>query len=584
MWFPDLSDPGISHETAFVLLAWAELFGEHTPNTYAPRLHDVISIAGELAVVARQAETNGKWLYHLHPIIEELQAAASVDPVLSRFYPQQQYAILTLEKNVSAARARHFAEVIEAQTQDYEARVFENFTESVGLLPKQKEKAFDAVRRLATRAVQRGLGREELRGSVNKEMLRLSSQEAAATLLGNLERQQREWTCIVGIEGESSDVEALLNSVGFNALPNRQKPLGEIGKTFLEKTARTFHGVCRVEAQSSMEAVQFTLNSLRLVLDAANFAHRSAVFKIAPFVYLESNGAKQQIVNLEAGADAGIEPQHAATEHTVDLQRAGVLAKLPQRILTTLEQHSVAYASTDPKVRFVNLWVALETLVGHEPEGKIIDHVNRRVTPVIIHRRVNKIIKYAAICLHRFGFCDKVPDATGWFKKSSKLRVRADELLLALAGAAGTAVADELAKITVPHPLLCNRLYQIHKVVFDPVELGKELVASSQRSQWQLFRIYRARNLLVHTGETVPLLSKLSADLEYYYSLTLSRILHDFERYENWSIEKSFEHRKQMFDFLSHKLRTKDSQITVGDVLEHDSGKLGRHLVWESAL
>jgi len=150
------------------------------------------------------------------------------------------------------------------------------------------------------------------------------------------------------------------------------------------------------------------------------------------------------------------------------MQRQGILERLPDRILTYLDQHSVAPASTDPKVKSVNLWVALETLVGHDQESRIIETVVRSIVLHVVHRRVNKIITYPAICLHQYGFCGEIPDETGWFRNSGAWRVRSDELLLALAGAAGPDVPAKLAALTARHPLLCNRLFAVHTSVKDP--------------------------------------------------------------------------------------------------------------------
>lgn len=199
-------------------------------------------------------------------------------------------------------------------------------------------------------------------------------------------------------------------------------------------------------------------------------------------------------------------------------QRDGALARLPDRILTALEQHSLAHTSSDPKVRFVNLWVALETLIGHARGESVIDHMVSSVVPLIIHRRLHKVITYLAISLHEFGFCNSVPDTTGWFRHSNSYEVKREELLLALTGAAGARVHDELAALTATHPLLCNRLFTAHKAVATPASLAQALRASEKRTEWQLRRIYRARNLLVHAGVSLPVLPHLMANLEYYYS------------------------------------------------------------------
>ena len=275
-----------------------------------------------------------------------------------------------------------------------------------------------------------------------------------------------------------------------------------------------------------------------------------------------------------------MEPQRNATRSAARAQRDGALSRLPDRILTALEQHSLAHTSSDPKVRFVNLWVALETLIGHARGESVIDHMVSSVVPLIIHRRLHKVITYLAISLHEFGFCNSVPDTTGWFRNSNSYEVKREELLLALTGAAGARVHDELAALTATHPLLCNRLFTAHKAVATPASLAQALRASEKRTEWQLRRIYRARNLLVHAGVSLPVLPHLMANVEYYYSLILARLLHDFYRNESWTITKSFEYRRIMFGFLLRLLDGEPAKVKVKDVLQLNSGPLGEEPLW----
>ena len=74
------------------------------------------------------------------------------------------------------------------------------------------------------------------------------------------------------------------------------------------------------------------------------------------------------------------------------------------------------------------------------------------------------VIKYLAISLNQFGFCNTIPDPTGWFKNSKKGNIRRDELLLAMTnGADIPKVAEDLCTITGNHPLLCNRIWRVFR-------------------------------------------------------------------------------------------------------------------------
>lgn len=585
MWFPDLSGLAVNEDAAFVLHVWAELFGEDTPISHTPRLQDTLSLVEELKDVARRAEKEDRWRRNVESILAELKESSERDNVLEEKYPLAKFTVNEIKKDDNVSQIRRAADVLSDQLKDYEKNVFAHLEKTLEILPPVKEKVVEALKKTATRAVQKGFAREELRSILDEKMFEQTSKDVGKTILASLKQKKRTWTCILTIKGNPADTEALVNSVGYRRMSNKEKPLGDSGKKLGENLKlldreSTFQVIASTEAVKSTEAVRQILEPLRLIVDIANFTHRSGRFKIYPFVYLKTANF-EDVIDIDAGSYAGIEPQTDAVNLTVEYQKSGLLARLPKRIITSLEQHSIAHSSTDAKQRFVNLWVALETLVGHESGISIIDNIVNQINPLIIHRRVNNIIKYLAISLHKFGFCRVYKDPTGWFKKSSRSGIWRDELLLAMTNGAAPNVADELVKIIDGHPLLRNRIFTVYKELSDFKALRVGLQSSEKRSKWQLQRIYRTRNILVHSGREISHLAQLTTHLEYYYSLTLSRILHDFKNHKKWTIEKSFESRRQMYQYLEHCLKNDKEKITVNDILQRGDSYLGKRRLWK---
>lgn len=585
MWFPDLTGKTINDDSAFILHFWAELFGEDTPISYTPRLQDTLSLVEELADVGQRAEEDNRWQKHLSYINSELKKAAESDSVLNEKYPLAVLSISKLKDDSKNSQFRRTADVLKTQLTDYEKNIYSHLKETLADLPKAKDRVGKALKQIATRAIQNGFTREELRSVVSEKMFEQSPTTVTDQIIDSFQTKKvKRWTCILTIKGNSSEIEAMVASIGYRAMTNKERPIGESG-TKLQENLKLLEKECSLQviaytdAHQSNEAVQKILEPLRRIIDIANFMHRTAQFKIYPFAHLETDGFKD-VVDFDASSYAGIEPQHDAIDEAIKYQKSGLLGKLPKRIITSLEQHSVAHNSTDSKQRFVNLWVALETLVGHENDVNIIDNIINLVNPLIIHRRVNMVIKYLAINLNQFGFCNTISDPTGWFKNSKKGNIRRDELLLAMTnGADIPKVAETLSAITAAHPLLCNRIWRVFSELSDSKELLSSLKSSKLRSEWQLRRIYRVRNILVHSGFEMPHLTQLTTHLEYYYSLTLSRILHDFSIYSEWSIEKSFEHRRQLFQYLENGLENKTA--TVNDILQAGNDSLGNVKLWK---
>src|SRR5262245_60077176 len=130
MWFPDLSAKDVDSSTALMLLSWAELFGESTPDTYKAKLHDTLSLTVELSEVASQAAKNQRWAAHLPYVIEELNYEAESDPILLKYYPHIKDSVVDLRKDITQSQASRFADVVQFELSDYPDKVREYFLES----------------------------------------------------------------------------------------------------------------------------------------------------------------------------------------------------------------------------------------------------------------------------------------------------------------------------------------------------------------------------------------------------------------------------------------------------------------------
>lgn len=83
----------------------------------------------------------------------------------------------------------------------------------------------------------------------------------------------------------------------------------------------------------------------------------------------------------------------------------------------------------------------------------------------------------------------------------------------------------------------------------------------------------------MHAGKRVPLLPHLLEGLEYYFSITLSRVLHDLQRNTTWSVNDSFEHRRMVFEYTLRQAERNASALTVDEVLQ-ESRHAGNALLW----
>lgn len=227
----------------------------------------------------------------------------------------------------------------------------------------------------------------------------------------------------------------------------------------------------------------------------------------------------------------------------------------------------------------MNLWSALECLTTRDDVDSIMGSVCAAVVPIVTWRRNAKILSYTSKNLLEFRELSGGSFGSGFPTEENGLSN--ERLMLALAKPEGHAHPEELQLFVKDHALLGFRVYSLWKTISNPFELAKELKLTSKRVEWQLYRIYRARNLIVHEGEEVPHVARLLENLHYYFSVTLSRILHSMQANPNWDVADSIVFWRTKHDYIINCLtKGRAHMLQAGDFQPFSKTILGKEKIW----
>lgn len=76
------------------------------------------------------------------------------------------------------------------------------------------------------------------------------------------------------------------------------------------------------------------------------------------------------------------------------------------------------------------------------------------------------------------------------------------------------------------NPLLRSRIFMTANEMFISAEsVSKSLALHKQKITWQIARIYRMRNFIVHTGKTMPFIGDLVEHLHNYLDYVINYIV-----------------------------------------------------------
>ena len=593
MYFPDPVILKTADETtAFLLLLWQELFDESSPDTFQPKLCDIPALVAELEEVASLAAKSDHWNKHLSEIRKELDANVRAGTFLLSRFPKYLWSLQHLV-GVKDTYALHLnAKQLAVQAPEI-ADFFTDFyvgnlQSALAKMPHAKHDTVAAVNNLATHAVRAGSPRANMR-SLADDTLFASQANTAVVALGNgCSPPQEEYRFVVTATGDFSHLQSILQRLeGLKILRQDERPTGTIADAFFAAHAKSFfnrHAVDarfiegKTQASGQVAAARNALRTVRPVGDTFNFFANRLSLSFGLEVLVVNGGGVCERVNLAEQSLQRLQPRNDARQLTKEALMPPLKQKLEGRLFNAMELYSLALASTSTRVRLVNLWSALECLQGRPSEASIIERAVSLVAPLMAWRRVEKVLRYLAICLHeyRHKYAVALPVDEG-FANSSRFAVQVEDLLHVLVKPKGHSHPASLAAFASGHVLLRYRLSRAWESLSRPEELQRELTESEQRVRWQLFRIYRARNLTVHHGHDTRLVTPMLDTLQYYLSVVLTRIVRELSTHPAWQLDDAITGLLREATYVRETLQRSPGALTTADFIlapDHRSAEL----------
>lgn len=111
---------------------------------------------------------------------------------------------------------------------------------------------------------------------------------------------------------------------------------------------------------------------------------------------------------------------------------------------------------------------------------------------------------------------------------------------------------------TSANTLLTFRVFRLWENIFNsPSRLSNHLKKHKQNVEWQIRRIYRARNQIIHQGACFAGTRQLIQHLQTY-SITINNLVHDLVTHPRWDIEDALEHRLTTYEHFQDRLSKHD--------------------------
>ncbi|MGB3806312.1 MAG: hypothetical protein WA936_03855 [Erythrobacter sp.] len=199
------------------------------------------------------------------------------------------------------------------------------------------------------------------------------------------------------------------------------------------------------------------------------------------------------------------------------------------RTLQALKNVTLAQSSTKPENQLVLIWSAIENLLSDPPTGVArIEAYTAAMTPCVC---LNYARQY--MCAVHDELQSSHPHVLKKALKAVPAKSATDTHTLFAWLVFNPDYEESLKTLFADissNPLATNRLWKLKENFSTPKTYLSSLESHEKRVRWQLSRIYRARNDLVHGGESPRYLAPLVLNAFEYFKSTFFTVIYRAER------------------------------------------------------
>jgi hypothetical protein len=193
-----------------------------------------------------------------------------------------------------------------------------------------------------------------------------------------------------------------------------------------------------------------------------------------------------------------------------------------EKFFRVIDFHGISSKSDTIENQVISLWTSLETLVPAKSQGSIISGVTHGVLPFIglnYIRRIFERLTFDIVRWNRRELTRALKSAS--FPRDADI---VEKVFCLVVADENKAYLSEFLGRLLNFELLRYRIFTLHKAYASPEKVLSNLDAHQRRVDWQLHRIYRTRNAIVHSGITPKYTELLVSNAHDYFDQVFSLV------------------------------------------------------------
>lgn len=551
-----------------------ELLFDYTHSTYKPSIMNSPSLCMEAITTINDIEKGSISPAHISHVIDELTKNIKNDEIAISLLKTPLGSFLDqLKKNeLGNTSLKVTLELLQVQLNiiSYEKKIISELCTTI-TSEYNPSKIRKLTRSLITHLISKGLSQEYLLEKLKNHFFQrdkeITSNEEIASFLESIPTRKTLYSVYFNADKSFTNITPCLDQLDISVILEKPQNIQE--DDFFNVHEQRIILLTKIKTYDPFTARKKAETSLKLASTLLSlYHHKQEAAWSAENIVISEDGDKTKVKNsinpMHRCKDL---PQEYASRRLEDfMNNFRMRGDSFNKFLRSAQLHSMALRTNAVENQILNLWIAIESLIPDESkkaDESTIEHIVNSMTPFLNFNYIEDLVRNLVKDLLRWNYTRTVSFFRNLdnedFAKSFAMLVVSEE----------HAPIVEQYKIELSaFPLLRERFEYIQGLISSPDEIRQALNNHSERINWQIKRIYRTRNLIVHTGQT-PSKTNILVEHAHIYLDTVINCLIKLSSHpvEIQSVAQGFRNIQMKYKAYTHKIGKCKTNSTPENIL-----------------
>lgn len=557
---------------------WCEQFNWDTIDTYRVRVMNSLTILWELSQVVDDCLNDSISIENLKMVCLEAERILTNDVILNKHYPtESKYAVTVVQKFIKKTDTRELltlksdTELLRNQLEkDYLDKILEELQSEISENNDPNNISF-LVNALGTTLLWEGFSYRflyQLRDIFLTPNSKITFEKKIIQFIKDLRPSQKNFSVYIKFTSRK-DIAKINESLGIK-LQNEaflQNNSSDLYKEFQSQPGNICCHLEHIEALDFMAATRIAIEKLTWLRNLVRYEFRKTEFKISPKIFVMDESDKTEFMDYIEQRPLGFISTGSFGKFRYYLESWGKALNLAdkrldgpsrEKLINSFQFFRMGLDSESLESKFIHTWIALEYLMKRGEHGSIISLLQQFLPKVIATKYFGKILINLSADLKRLKVPIDVLEKNNLTVEKGKIKL--ESLFNVLSDiTTSQKLCDDIA-----NPLLIERISKLSTIFSDSKNMRERFINHRNDLEWNLQRIYRLRNKIIHSAKTSMNIYQLESNLTYYFTVLFEIVLFEASHsHVKTSIEDIFLKYTAQYNYMEYCIVTNNYNFGV---------------------